>query len=151
MKEIESIGNISQIGEQDRLFCVWCLLVQDTGGVNHGSRSKTGQEEFDKIVDTLPNGYRLIFVTPYDGNYPLYDNPVAEKQAAYERQLAEKYDFITIADWNAVAKANPQLWTGTDNIHFGGDSATKLEGAQLFAQTIKDALDAVVDGPVKTP
>lgn len=109
------------------------------------------EEELNKIVDLLPNGYRLIFVTPYDGNYASYDNPIAEKQATYERQLAEKYDYITIADWNAVAKANPQLWVGTDNIHFGGDSTTKVEGATLFAQTVKTALDAVADGPVKTP
>lgn len=109
------------------------------------------EEELNKIIELLPNGYRLIFVTPYDGNYASYDNPVAEKQATYERQLAENYDYITIADWNAVAKANPQLWVGTDNIHFGGDSATKLEGATLFAQTVKAALDTAENGPVKQP
>lgn len=109
------------------------------------------EEEVNKIIELLPNGYRLIFVTPYDGNYQAYANPVAEKQATYERQLAKKYDYISLADWNAVAKANPQLWINTDNIHFGGDSATKLEGATLFAQTIKNALTDVENGPVKQP
>lgn len=107
------------------------------------------EEEINNIIDILPNGYRLIFVTPYDGNYQQYDNPIAEKHAQYLKSLVKKYNFITIADWNTVAKENPQLWVGTDNIHFGGTSTTRLEGATLFAQTISDALKKAANSPVK--
>lgn len=107
------------------------------------------QEELDKLVNLLPNGYRLILVTPYDGNSTTYDNPVAEKHAQYIRQLAKKYDFITVADWNEVSKKNPQIWVGSDKIHFGGTYDTTIEGGKLFAQTIQAALKTAENKPVK--
>ncbi|HFR3410913.1 TPA: acyltransferase family protein [Streptococcus suis] len=107
------------------------------------------QEELKKMVDILPNGYRLILVTPYDGNSATYDDPIAEKHARYIRQLAKDYDFITVADWNAVAKQNPQIWAGTDNIHFGSEPSTINEGGQLFAQTVQEALKEAENGPIK--
>ena len=30
------------------------------------------------------------------------------------RELAEKTPYITIADWNQVAKEHPEIWAGTD-------------------------------------
>ena len=42
---------------------------------------------------------------------------IVEKAAAYMRELAEKTPYITIADWNQVAKEHPEIWTGTDQVH----------------------------------
>lgn len=106
-------------------------------------------EELDKIVDILPNGYRLILVTPYDGNAATYEDPLSEKHAQYVRNLAKKHNFITVADWNAVSKANPQIWVGSDNVHFGSDAETTAEGGTLFTQTIKTALEEAAQKPVK--
>ncbi|MBF0787500.1 MULTISPECIES: acyltransferase family protein [unclassified Streptococcus] len=107
------------------------------------------EEDLEKIISILPNGHHLILVTPYDGNFAQYSDPVAEKYANYARQLAKKYDFIAIADWNTVAKNNPQIWTGSDNIHYGSNHDTIVEGATLFAQTIQTALEQVEKQPVK--
>ncbi|GGE30572.1 acyltransferase family protein [Streptococcus himalayensis] len=107
------------------------------------------EEELKKTVEMLPKGYSLIFVTPYDGNSGSYADPIAEKHRQVELALAEEYDFITIADWYTTSKENPQIWAGSDNIHFGGDGDTMAEGAKLYAQTIKEALKEAAKKPVK--
>ena len=106
-------------------------------------------EELNKIVEGLPNGHHLILVTPYDGNSPYYDDPLAEKHTQYVYTLAEEYDFIAVADWNKVSKENPQIWEGSDYIHFGGNTDTTIQGGTLYAQVIKDALTLANDLPVK--
>ncbi len=55
----------------------------------------------------------------------------------YELELAKKYDFITIADWYQVAIENPNIWVGTDSVHFNMET----NGGELYAQTVKEALD----------
>lgn len=107
------------------------------------------KEDLENIISILPNGHHLILVTPYDGNSAQYSDPVAEQYANYVRELAKNYDFIAVADWNTVAKNNPQIWVGTDNIHYGSNHETTVEGARLFAQTIKSALEQVEKQPVK--
>ena len=107
------------------------------------------EEELNELVKALPKGHRLILVTPYDGNSDKYDNPVAEKHAQYARELAEKYSYVTIADWNAIAKQHPEIWVGSDHIHFGEDADTIAAGGRLYAQEIKDAVAKAADGPVK--
>ena len=107
------------------------------------------EEQLNKIVDGLPNGHHLILVTPYDGNYPYYDDPIAEKHTQYVYQLAKQYDFIAIADWNKVSKENPQIWEASDNIHFGGNQETTAQGGTLYTQAIQDALAQANGLPVK--
>ena len=107
------------------------------------------EEELDKIVKTLPKGYSLILVTPYDGNSASYDNPVAEKTYKYEKKLADKYEFITLADWNKVSREHPELWEGSDNIHFGGTGESIQAGAKVYAETIQKALKEAENKPVK--
>ena len=63
----------------------------------------------------------------------------------YELELAKKYDFITIADWYQVAIENPNIWVGTDSVHFNMET----NGGELYAQTVKEALDKAEKGPVK--
>lgn len=107
------------------------------------------EEELNELVKTLPKGHRLILVTPYDGNSDKYDNPVAEKHAQYARELAKKYAYVTIADWNTTAKQHPEIWGGSDHIHFGEDADTIAAGGRLYAQEIQKAVTKAADGPVK--
>ncbi|WP_368404828.1 acyltransferase family protein [Streptococcus anginosus] len=107
------------------------------------------EEELNELVKTLPKGHRLILVTPYDGNLDKYDNPVAEKHAQYARELAKKYAYVTIADWNTTAKQHPEIWVGSDHIHFGEDADTIAAGGRLYAQEIQKAVTKAADGPVK--
>lgn len=107
------------------------------------------EEELNELVKTLPKGHRLILVTPYDGNSDKYDNPVAEKYAQYARELAKKYAYVTIADWNTTAKQHPEIWVGSDHIHFGEDADTIAAGGRLYAQEIQKAVTKAADGPVK--
>ena len=107
------------------------------------------EEELNELVKTLPKGHRLILVTPYDGNSDKYDNPVAEKHAQYARELAKKYAYVTIADWNTTAKQHPEIWVGSDHIHFGEDADTIAAGGRLYAQEIQNAVTKAADVPVK--
>lgn len=102
------------------------------------------QELLDQLVNDFPKGHRLIFVTPYDGNFTP-SNSVSYQTGQYEQDLAEKYDYISIADWYQVAKDNPTIWFNTDLVHFN----LETNGADLFAQTIKNTIDAAANGPVK--
>ncbi len=102
------------------------------------------QELLEQLVNEFPKGHRLIFVTPYDGNFTP-SNSIAYQTGKYERELAEKHDYISIADWYQVAKDNPAIWINTDLVHFN----LETNGAELFAETIKNAIDSTANGPIK--
>lgn len=102
------------------------------------------QELLDQLVKEFPKGHRLIFVTPYDGNYTP-SNSLAYQTGQYEKELANQYDYISIADWYQAAKDNPNIWINTDLVHFN----LETDGATIFATTIKDAVEASANGPIK--
>lgn len=102
------------------------------------------QSLLDNLVSHFPKGRRLIFVTPYDGNFNP-SNSISYQTGQYEKELAEKYDYISIADWYQVATENPTIWYNTDLVHFN----LETNGAELFAQTLKNAIDKVENGPIK--
>ena len=82
-------------------------------------------------------GRRLILVTPYDGRYANDQSSESVQTRLYELELAKKYDFITIADWYQVAIENPNIWVGTDSVHFnmetnGGNSMLKQSKKPLI-------------------
>ena len=91
----------------------------------------------------------MIFVTPYNGNEASNSNSETVQLRKYELELAKKYDFITVADWYQVARENISIWNGTDGVHYGADSESQNRGAQLYANTIKDALAQAEKTPVK--
>ena len=103
------------------------------------------KELLDQYVEKLPKGRRLILVTPYDGRYANDQSSESVQTRLYELELAKKYDFITIADWYQVAIENPNIWVGTDSVHFNMET----NGGELYAQTVKKALDKAEKGPVK--
>ena len=55
-----------------------------------------------------------------------------------------------MADWYQPAIEHPAIWYGTDYVHFGSETTTITKGGELYAQTVKQAIDeAVKKGTVK--
>ena len=101
------------------------------------------QEETMKIVEGLDKGHRLIFVTPYSNGSDTQE--LSFQQVLFDRELAQQYDFITVADWNAVASVHPEAFAGTDGTHFTGVQA----GNELFTDCILQALAEAKEKPPK--
>lgn len=115
-------------------------------GVNIVSNYK---EELDGIIKDLPKGHRLVLVTPYDGNSDQYVEATAEETWKYELKLARKHSFITLADWHKVSLNHPEMWEDSDNIHFGGTGEAIQAGAKIYAETVRQAVEAAQDKPTK--
>lgn len=112
--------------------------------------SNNYQELLDKFVQELPKGHRLIFVTPYDGREANDSTSVTVQTRQYQLELAKKYDYVYVADWYQVAVDNPEIWAGTDNVHFGLESDGSIDvGGNLYANVVKEAVDQANQGPVK--
>lgn len=107
------------------------------------------EELLDQYIELLPKGHRLILVTPYDGRTANDPSSIPVKMRQYELELAKKYDFVYVADWYQVAINNPQIWIGTDYVHYGADSESMAEGGKLYSNMIKEALAAASSGSVK--
>jgi peptidoglycan/LPS O-acetylase OafA/YrhL len=88
----------------------------------------------ERIVQNIGPGHRIIFVTGHGNKSTLPLN------RAY-RSLAEKYPYVTVADWDAAISPFEYLLS-TDNIHMG-DPASK----RIFAQCIVDALERAKEKP----
>ena len=116
-------------------------------GVNNPEGYKN---DLDSIVSNLPKGHHLILVTPYEGDKSKDTYTSVEQYAAYARELAEKTPYVSIADWNKVSKEHPEIWPGTDQVHFGNDNSKLEEGAKLYAETIAAAVKAAQELPVKS-
>ena len=116
-------------------------------GVNNPEDYKA---ELDFLISNLPKGHQLVLVTPYEGDTSQETQPYVEKYASYAREVAQQYPYVEIADWNQVSKDNPDIWKGTDQVHFGKDNTKLEEGAKLYAETIASAIKALEDKPVKS-
>lgn len=107
------------------------------------------KEQLDKIVADIPQGHRLILVTPYDGRVAGNPEALANMTREYELELAEKHDWITVADWYKVASNNPKIWHYSDYVHFGSDSKTISEGQELYAGMLVEALKKAEKSSIK--
>ena len=116
-------------------------------GVNNPEGYKN---DLDSIVSNLPKGHHLILVTPYEGDKSKDTYTSVEQYATYARELAEKTPYVSIADWNKVSKEHPEIWAGTDQVHFGNDNSKLEAGAKLYAETIAAAVKAAQELPVKS-
>ncbi len=116
-------------------------------GVNNPEDYKA---DLDFLISNLPKGHQLVLVTPYEGDTSQETQPYVEKYASYAREVAQQYPYVEIADWNQVSKDNPDIWKGTDQVHFGKDNTKLEEGAKLYAETIASAIKALEDKPVKS-
>ena len=101
------------------------------------------QQQTEKVIKDLKPGHHLIFITPHDGHADSSYN--SYKLAVWERTLPKKYKFITIGDWDKVARAHQNLFAGTDGTHFGG----RDDISKLYLDCIKDALTRAEKTPVK--
>lgn len=106
-------------------------------------------DQLDQLVKTLPAGHRLILVTPYDGRVLNNPNAIANRTRDYMLKLAEKYDYVIVADWYQTAVKNPEIWYGTDDVHFGANAGGIAQGGKLYAKTVRDALKKAQDAPTK--
>ncbi|MFD1393034.1 acyltransferase family protein [Lacticaseibacillus jixianensis] len=96
-----------------------------------------------QVIATIKPGHKLIMVTPHNGQAKPDWN--SSRLTALEQALPQQYDWITVADWAGVANAHPELFKGTDGVHFAG----RQEGNVLFTQTINNALLAAAKQPAK--
>ena len=122
-------------------------IVVIATGVNNPEDYKA---DINSLVTNLPKGHQLVLVTPYEGDTSQETQPYVEQYASYAREVAQKYPYIEIADWNQVSKDHPDIWKGTDQVHFGNDNTKLEEGAKLYAETIASAIKALADKPVKS-
>ena len=122
-------------------------IVVIATGVNNPENYKA---DLDLLITNLPKGHQLVLVTPYEGDTTQETQPYVEQYASYARELAQKYPYIALADWNQVAKDHPDIWKGTDQVHFGSDTTKQDEGAKLYAETINAAVKSLADKPVKS-
>ena len=122
-------------------------IVVIATGVNNPEDYKA---DIDSLITNLPKGHQLVLVTPYEGDTTQATQPYVEQYASYVREVAQKYPYIEVADWNQVSKDHPDIWKGTDQVHFGSDNAKLEEGAKLYAETIASAIKALADKPVKS-
>jgi len=122
-------------------------IVVIATGVNNPEDYKA---DIDSLVTNLPKGHQLVLVTPYEGDTSQETQPYVEQYASYAREVAQKYPYIEIADWNQVSKDHPDIWKGTDQVHFGNDNTKLEEGAKLYAETIASAIKDLADKPVKS-
>ncbi|WP_293889153.1 acyltransferase family protein [Streptococcus sp.] len=100
------------------------------------------REDLQRFIDALPNGYRLIIVTPYNANNETQVKEVRD----YELTLPDTYPYVTIADWYKAASTHPDIWKGTDGVHYSDSDST---GADLYVKTIQKAINKSAKGPAK--
>ncbi|WP_049526041.1 acyltransferase family protein [Streptococcus pseudopneumoniae] len=122
-------------------------IVVIATGVNNPEDYKA---DIDSLITNLPKGHQLVLVTPYEGDKTQATQPYVEQYASYVREVAQKYPYIEVADWNQVSKDHPDIWKGTDQVHFGSDNTKLEEGAKLYAETIASPIKALADKPVKS-
>ncbi len=101
------------------------------------------KRDFNKLMDALPSGTRVVVVSPYDEKAG--DKSDIEKYAAYLRTIGDKYPYVTLADWNSLAKKNGQLFRGTDGVHFYANK----EGIPTYLNLIQDAIIRAKSKPGK--
>jgi peptidoglycan/LPS O-acetylase OafA/YrhL len=114
----------------------YVVIALGTNGVNNYAGLLTD------IIDALEPGHRLIFVTPFDGR-PNDNARILNNTAAWIRELPEQYDFITVADWNALIASQTNL-LANDRVHMGGQTAMTL-----YADCVAEAVAVASQKPAK--
>ncbi|MCL2494784.1 MAG: acyltransferase [Oscillospiraceae bacterium] len=97
--------------------------------------------QIDFMLEELPEGRRVVFVTPYLGipDPETFDVEIA----AYYRELALELPYVTVADWAQAAAERPEL-LAADGTHIRGNT-----GAQLFADVVLKGIDEAGKGEGK--
>lgn len=101
---------------------------------------KSPMPSLKKIINDFPEGKRLILVTCYDNRYP-QPHPVSIAM----KEIAKKYDFVTLMEWEDYAIKNPSFYEGTDGVHFYGQS----EAYKAYLKLLNEAIDKALLNPAK--
>lgn len=101
---------------------------------------KSPMSSLKKIINDFPEGKRLILVTCYDNRYP-QPHPVSVAM----KEIAKKYDFVTLMEWEDYAIKNPSFYEGTDGVHFYGQS----EAYKAYLKLLNEAIDKALLNPAK--
>ncbi|KRM09793.1 acyltransferase family protein [Paucilactobacillus suebicus] len=144
-------SSIDAKGERTMNLAYQVLMTEQKNGILRrnvviciGTNALDGtNEELMKIIHDIQPGHHLILMTPYDQRAAPDWN--SSKLAIFERELPHKYNYITIADWQKVAAAHPDVFAGTDGVHFGG----RHSGDVIYAQTINQGLKNAAKTPLK--
>lgn len=114
--EMENTGNLGDI----------VILALGTNA------EKSPMPSLKKIINDFPEGKRLILVTCYDNRYP-QPHPVSTAM----QEIAKKYDFVTLMEWEDYAIKNPNFYEGTDGVHFYGQT----KAYEAYLRLLNEAID----------
>ena len=114
----------------------YVVIALGTNGTNSYSRY------YNEIIEAINPGHRVIIVTPFDGRSNNNATAVGNT-AVWLRGLPGQYDYITIADWNALISTQQEL-LASDRVHMGGNDARSL-----YANLIAEAIAAASRKPAK--
>ena len=105
----------------------YVVIALGTNGTNNYAALITS------MIEAIEPGHRIIFVTPYDGNSNNNARAV-ENTVVWMRDLPSLYNYVTIADWNALISTQRELLAG-DRVHMGGNASRALY-ADLIVEAI---------------
>ncbi|MDR3072670.1 MAG: acyltransferase [Clostridiales Family XIII bacterium] len=94
------------------------------------------QESTVQFLDAVPDGTRVIVVTPYG-------NDSMEFMAEWLRGLPAQYPYVIVADWNLAIRNRVEL-LAPDGMHMHSN-----DGKQLYANIIGKAIEKVSSKPAK--
>lgn len=101
------------------------------------------RESAETMVDLLPEGGRMIFVTPFQKG--LGDESDVIKYGKWLPRLADKYPFVAVADWHGLANQHLDYFNNTDGVHFYENP----QASDAYVSCIKAALDELSHCPAK--
>jgi len=97
---------------------------------------------FTKMIDSIEPGHRIILVTPFDGRSN-ENSRILNNTAEWMRGLPAVYDYVTVADWNALISTQVNL-LASDKVHMGGQTSMTL-----YAEMVAEAIRVASQKPVK--
>ena len=106
------------------------------------NQNKDYAATIEKIINDVPSGCRIVFVTPYEKGAS--SGKTLTKIAGHMRTLPGKYSFVTVADWAAAIDPNANL-LGSDKIHIGGNP----RAIEIYTECISSAIATANAKPAK--
>lgn len=101
---------------------------------------KDPTSSLEEIIEKIPNGTRIIFVTCYDNRY---EKP--HRVSVAMEKVASKYKFITLMPWEKEAINHPEYYQGTDGVHFYG----VMDAYDAYLKMLKETISESLKNPAK--
>lgn len=129
----DGAGIISQMNQTSNLADIVIIAL----GTN---AEKIPGPSLEEIVKALPDGKRLILVTCYDNRF---DQP--HRVSVAMKDIAKKYDFVTLMEWEDYAIKHPEFYQGTDGVHFYG----QMDAYEAYLKLLNEAIEKSLLSPAK--